>query len=137
MTKPKKKLATLVLNPKLWLRGRLAWVSIGERGPKELNSYLVRPSDSRMCCLGFECRRRGLSAKALAGFGLPSQVLPATQIRPFLLLQSDGADLETGIARINDSTDLPLSRKGDLARVRKLRPLFEKLGVRLVLGRAK
>jgi hypothetical protein len=136
MIKPKKKLATLVLDPKRWLRGRLAWAT-DCYGEKEKDSYLLRPSDRLMCCLGFECRRRGLSEKQIEGAGLPSSVLPERSRAIFLEPARGGLDVESSIASINDNLSIPLTRKGDLARVRKLRPLFEKLGVRLVLGRAR
>lgn len=133
--KTKKKLAKLVLDPKRWLRGRLAWRK--DDGFLEKNSYLLRERDGRMCCLGFECVRRGLSESTIAGAGLPSEVLSDRGSKAFLAEVPGGVDLETCIAGINDDKVFAITRSGDLARVRKLRPLFEKLGVRLVLGRAK
>lgn len=133
--KTKKKLATLVLDPKRWLRGPMPNKAPGHDG----GSFLLRPGDELMCCLGFECLRRGVKAKSMLATAIPSDLarIPGGKSAFTVEVNGYGDTLEREIATINDTDEIPRSRKGDLARVRKLRPLFEKLGVRLVLGRAK
>lgn len=44
-----------------WLRG-------------EADSYLLRRSDNRMCCLGFVCKEMGAKDEDIASIGCPSSV---------------------------------------------------------------
>jgi len=125
--KPKKRLATLVLDPDTWLRGE-----------GSIPSALLRPYDGKMCCLGFECLRRGADKRAIESVKIPSGVRHhKIKRRVFEAKEAPGLRREMAIAQINDDTGIPVTRAGDLKRVRKLRPYFEKLGVRLVLGRSK
>lgn len=123
----KKKLATLVLDPKRWRRGA-GWGSL-------------LGFDNKMCCLGFECIRRGLSESDIIDVDLPSGVKRRFGKGPFRTLVDDEymdrREVEDIIAEINDDDCIETNREGDLARVRKLRPLFKRLGVHLVLGKAK
>ena len=50
----------LVIDRTRWLRGE---------GPEE--SALLRPTDNKMCCLGFDALRRGLTSDEIKGVEAP------------------------------------------------------------------
>jgi len=53
----------LTISRKRWLRGEGAG-----------QSYLLRPDDKKMCCLGFYLRSCGVSAKEISGKGSPTEI---------------------------------------------------------------
>lgn len=53
---------TLIIDRNKWLRGESA------------NSYLLREDDGKMCCLGFESLRRGLSEEEITNVEAPQGV---------------------------------------------------------------
>lgn len=115
----------LVLDPKTWYRG------LGEAGSA------LYTDDERMCCLGFECVRRGYEADVKRGYGLPSECELRIDDRMVFTQDTSGSEsicIESTIAGINDDISIPVTREGDLERISKLQPYFDRLGVELVLG---
>src|SRR5689334_3499645 len=100
--------AKLVLDPVTWYRGM---------GDDE--SSLRRVADGRMCCLGFDCIRRGLRADDITDKAVPSDVpVLGADERAVFLRKLNGAShgLEQDIAGINDDDEIPVTRDGDVER---------------------
>lgn len=63
----------LVIDRARWLRGE----GSGE-------SYLLRESDGKMCCLGFYCLARGLTAEEIKGIKTPTDVTNPVALVPLV-----------------------------------------------------
>lgn len=100
----------LVIDRSKWLRG--------EGGG---DSCLLRPSDGKMCCLGFVGLACGLTAKELTNKSAPLDV--PSSLWPDFLQQTDGSDR---FVEINDDEHI-----SDVVREADLRLEFEKHGVRV------
>ena len=114
---------TLVLRKRTWWRGK---------GP---GGSCLRGESGQKCCLGFLATACGIGR--ITGYAMPSDVRSFKW--PQGLLVDHGPDVEgrpvrsdtklgQKIARVNDEDTLD-----DATRVRRLRPLFRKLGFRLVV----
>lgn len=135
----KKKLRKVVLDPKTWWRGN-----------GTLGSCLCRAEDNRKCCLGFDAISRGLTEQQITDVLLPGNIrylysdyeqltapigdTLANYCEEHEIPVHPKSSIENVISNINDDTRIPKTRAGDRKRVKLLKPLFERLGVHLVLG---
>lgn len=107
----------LVIKRSKWLRG------------DDSESYLLRESDNKMCCLGFLARKCGLAPKEIRGHMTPEDTY-STKF-PTSIVDKSTANTRTcgTLMTINDDPDLT-----DAERERKLTALFKriKIGVRFV-----
>ena len=111
-----KKMQTLVLRHREWLRGKKEGMLLAKTGIKK-------------CCLGVACVQLwGLKPETIRGVGLPSEVEIPEDVSDILCNYhgEDGAVLEESIAKINDDVSID-----DNTRLKQLRPLFRKLNVKL------
>jgi hypothetical protein len=94
MSQPVKK---LVIDRAKWLRGKD-------------DSYLLRPTDGKMCCLGFYAESCGFSLDDLSGKTYPSALVTDSQIPEAMrwLVTDEYEDTTTcmSLARINDDAGL-------------------------------
>jgi hypothetical protein len=108
----------LVIDRSRWLRG----VS-GEE------SLLLRPTDSKMCCLGFLGIACGIAASDISGMGEPIEV-PSDKWPTWLQQTNDGyasdAKVVNRLIEINDDTGFT-----DADREADLRDVFAKHGVKV------
>lgn len=85
---------TLFIDRSRWLRG-------------DGNGQLLRRRDGKMCCLGFECLRRGVSPDLIAGFDMPRELDVDHKLLAGLI---EGCGNDSRIARdlagVNDRTSL-------------------------------
>lgn len=109
----------LVIDPAFWGRGE---------GP---SSRLLR-GDGQMCCLGFACIQEGFAAEQILNKRLPSNLSSGGRLLLHTFLQSLRENEEV-IAEINDDALIPSTPEGDMYRIARLQPYFDKLGIKLVL----
>ena len=112
----------LVIKRSEWLRG------------EKYNSFLIRPSDNKKCCLGFLGLACKVPSKVMIGMSCPESLRYEKQRKKFpalyfresnpILLRSDIGDQ---IVTINDREDL-----SDSAREALLIELFKKIDVNVV-----
>jgi hypothetical protein len=123
----KVKLVTVRVNRKRWLRAK-------KQKEEIFSSYLYRPCDGKMCCLGFACRAVGMSVKDIHGQLRPGNVgdqLRATSLRG--LVNPKTTDNDSRVAqRMMDLNDALPKGMTPTARERKLRELGKKAGIRFV-----
>lgn len=109
---------TLVLRKRRWARG-------GRNGGSCLSALL---NESRkMCCLGFLGKACGATDEQIDGAPMPSDTSAVCWPRGLICGGRD-SKLSDQIASANDSPETT-----DREREEKLRPLFRKLGYRLVV----
>jgi hypothetical protein len=119
--KKTKKMKTLVIKMNKWLRGCDT-------------SYLHRSSDGKQCCLGFLARSCGAEVGQIADECSPGD---APEIKwPKGLLEghkfstagyAQNSDLCGNMMEVNDDQGA-----SDADRIKKLRPLFAKIGYKLI-----
>jgi hypothetical protein len=132
----------LILKGSQWLRGNLAWQPNPRvDGELENESYLLRESDGRMCCLGVDAASRGIDPSIIFESPGPSAMydrLSDTEMEALPGVcgyMEDWFDRENYSERpnavkamlINDDRNLT-----DEERVAALRPIFRSLGITLV-----
>ena len=69
----------LVINREKWYRGAGSY-----------ESKLLRPSDGKMCCLGFYCMELGYKKEQISGAGTPASSFLDPIKRPDWLVNNDG-----------------------------------------------
>ena len=112
-----KKLQTLVLKNREWMRG----------GGYD-SGMLCATTGIKKCCLGIACVQLwGKKVADIRGEGLPSAVKADGDNIPMdLLFTTNEQDIEVNIAAINDDDTI-----SDTVRLKKLRPLFRTMGIKL------
>ena len=109
---------------------RAKWLH-GESGG---SSYLRRPVDGKMCCLGFYAEALGVCQGALDGVKMPRGLSTASKaLLPLWLLGSDSFEDVSWLSVFNDvysgDTGLPEAIFSDLERESKIAEYFAKHGV--------
>ena len=93
-----------------WLRGN------------DATSMLYRPSDRRMCCLGFACKAAGLKTKEISGEAFPNNVM-APLPKPLKRLVTSGGNTsgicDELVAINDDNTISTKEREAKLKQVGK------------------
>jgi len=89
------------------------------------NSYLLRPQDQKMCCLGFLAKKRGASNEDILGQKDPSYTSANVSWPRKLCDRYELTDLCSEMIEVNDG------RMANDKREEKLRPLFRKIGITL------
>jgi hypothetical protein len=127
-----------VLDRDRWLRGEDPLSPTDGGG-----SFLRRPRDGKMCCLGLYLESRGVPTQALEGVRYPNAVriqglIPEDALwcsstgelaEDFCLVHEEGPTIPNpfGIANINDDYTIPNSH-----REKAIADAFEKYGVRVI-----
>ena len=108
-----KNVKTLVIKRSRWLRG-------------ESNSYLLRPKDKKMCCLGFYARACGAQASDINGYCAPSEYsgFPAWLLSDDFFAGPACSSAAYKLMRANDSVN-----KTDKQREKIIKAEFKKRGV--------
>jgi hypothetical protein len=90
--------------------------------------YLLRTSDSKMCCLGFTCAAYKLPKKHMLGVRKPVSLRVPTGIKLPQWLFDTWAGTDVGNAmNINDNDSLTMAQKEE-----QLKPIFLKHNIKLV-----
>ena len=99
------------------------------RGNGHADSYLLGPTDSQMCCIGFLARTCGLKAKDIRGVveveALPTSVMDTSSV--LSAIKSEYSNELYAAYDINDSDEL-----SDSKRIQKLKSLGQTFGVNFV-----
>ena len=101
----------LVIDRQRWLRG------------SPTDSFLLRESDEKMCCLGFDALAWGLKQDYIKGVGEPIEVEALDDGRKYIHRARRKSDAIEAAIRINDDPNL-----GDTDREAHLVPVLKQLG---------
>lgn len=93
------------------------------RGKGGVQSVLLRREDGKMCCLGFDCLRRGLNPKQIEGVPSPLEL----GMRQLKVLKEFTKHYST-TCEINVNEDVYIK---DAERIKELRELFKVFNTQL------
>jgi hypothetical protein len=123
------KTIVLTIDRATWLRG-------------EKNSYLRRPSDKKMCCLGFLGKQLGVTYTRMTNRSSPGSLKSADQKKfmevGLLTRLSDMAPFETETCSLLMSVNDQVRNITEEYRESRLKTLFKTIGIKVkFIGRSK